>query len=126
MAQNRTVGIRQNVINETAIQAANFISSVYPPIMIETLSVRPSLHLGTGRISFYVVQVSVWVYALLPTVRKSCLHPKCEVTIPWPLSIYIVLYIPTENQILLSTHEKIFEISNDCAEGIRAMDLCVR
>ena len=40
MIQNRTKRIRRNVINETAIQAENFIQSVYLLITIDTLLLR--------------------------------------------------------------------------------------
>jgi hypothetical protein len=42
--QKRTKRIWKNVINETAIYAANFIWSVYLVIMLDTLLLRPSLH----------------------------------------------------------------------------------
>ena len=45
--QNRTNRIWKNVIRETDIQAANFIWSVYLLIMVDTLLLRPSLHLST-------------------------------------------------------------------------------
>jgi hypothetical protein len=36
-----------NVVNKKAIQAANFLSSVYLLIMLDTLLLRPSLHFAT-------------------------------------------------------------------------------
>jgi len=45
--QNRTKEICKNVINERAIQAANFISSIYLLIMVNTMLLRPSLRFTT-------------------------------------------------------------------------------
>jgi len=47
MIQNRTKRIWKNVINETAIQAANFLWSIHLLILRDTLLLRPSLHLST-------------------------------------------------------------------------------
>ena len=45
MIQNRTAEISKNVIEETAIKTANFIGTIYFPIMIDTLLLRPLLKL---------------------------------------------------------------------------------
>jgi len=44
MIKNGTKRMLKNVINEKAIQAANFIWSVYLLIMLDTLLLRLSLH----------------------------------------------------------------------------------
>jgi hypothetical protein len=73
MIQNATKRIRKNVINETAIYAANLTRSIYLLIMIDTLLVRPSLHYTTLHpatflsTSLYLSTLQFFPFKLHPT-----------------------------------------------------------
>ena len=63
----------KNVINETAIKAANFISSIYLLIMIDTLLLRASLHFTT-LVDTSLNSIYIFTQLHFSPLHYTCLH----------------------------------------------------